>query len=320
MSGPVVTVLMTAFNRERYIASAIDSVLAQTFGDFELVIVDDHSTDRTVAVATRYATDPRVRIIVNERNLGDYPNRNHAASFARGAFFKYHDSDDVMYPHCLEVMVRALEGEPTASLALTGPSGWAGGPAPMLLTPRLAYQREFFGQGLFRLGPACALFRRDAWPRLGGFPEVGPHSDTIFWMRLCARENVLLVPGDLFWYRTHEGQQLHHPRASFDYAEIERFYFHALTSPECPLDAAERDAARRNLTFGIAKKMLRDVRRRQFRLAAHRFLRSGAGPADWVRYLRRPTRNWTAGTPPLVEREVGVASAAPAGNTSAQVR
>ena len=93
---------MTAYNRADYIAASIESVLAQTFTDFELIVVDDHSSDATTAVVQRYLGDPRVRLVVNERNLGDYPNRNHAATFARGEFMKYHDSDDLLYRHCLD--------------------------------------------------------------------------------------------------------------------------------------------------------------------------------------------------------------------------
>src|SRR5207245_7643788 len=85
MSAPTVSVLMTAYNREQYIASSIESVLVQTFDDLELVIVDDGSTDGTVEIARHFARqDPRVRVDVNDRNLGDYANRNRAAALARG--------------------------------------------------------------------------------------------------------------------------------------------------------------------------------------------------------------------------------------------
>ena len=112
---PTVSVLLTAFNRERFIGPAIESVLAQTFADFELLVVDDCSTDGTVQVARGYLSDPRVRLVQNERNLGDYPNRNHAATFAVGEYIKYHDSDDVMYPHCL-----AGDGAPDARVPRGG--------------------------------------------------------------------------------------------------------------------------------------------------------------------------------------------------------
>ena len=62
---PAVSVLMTAFNREQYVGAAIESVLAQTFSDFELVVVDDRSGDRTVEIARGYESDGRVRVVVN---------------------------------------------------------------------------------------------------------------------------------------------------------------------------------------------------------------------------------------------------------------
>src|SRR5262249_7863399 len=156
---------------------------AQTFSDFELIVSDDGSHDGTVRIAGEYARrDPRVRVSMNATNLGDYPNRRHAASLARGAYLKYHDSDDVMYPHCRAPMVRALEKEPSAAFALSGSQHWPGGPCPMLLTPRLAYEREFLGAGLFHLGPAGAMFRTEAFRELGGFPTAGVVSDYLFWL------------------------------------------------------------------------------------------------------------------------------------------
>src|SRR5262249_37070597 len=159
-----VSVLVTAYNREDFLRESIESVLAQSFTDFELIVSDDHSRDETVAIASDYARrDRRVRVSVNAENLGDYGNRRQALSLARGRFAKYHDSDDVMYPHCLSVMVNALEAASSAAFALSGSQHWPGGPCPMLLTPKLAYEREFLGSGLFHLGPAAALFRTDAF-------------------------------------------------------------------------------------------------------------------------------------------------------------
>src|SRR6266404_3983608 len=118
MPPPTVSVLTTAYNREKYIAQAIESVLASSFKDFELIIVDDCSKDHTVEIARRYTGDSRVQIHVNERNLGQFQNRNHAASLARGKYLKYLDSDDFIYPHGVAVMVDAMERFPDAALAL----------------------------------------------------------------------------------------------------------------------------------------------------------------------------------------------------------
>ena len=148
MTTPKVSVLMTAYNRETLIAASIESVLAQTLADLELLIVDDRSSDGTLDVARRYERlDSRVHVVANQTNLGDYSNRNHAATYARAPLLKYHDSDDLMYPHCLDVMASMMMSEPRASFGLSTGSAWPGGPCPMLLTPRMAYQREYFEIG-----------------------------------------------------------------------------------------------------------------------------------------------------------------------------
>jgi len=289
---------MTAFNRESYIAPAIESVLAQTFGDFELIVVDDRSGDRTVEIASGYERDPRVRVVVNERNLGDYPNRNRAAALARGQFLKYHDSDDVMYPHCLATMLAPLLAEERAGFALSAGHGWSGGPCPMLLTPRMSYQREFLGmQGLFNLGPASAMFRTEVFRRFGGFPDKGVPSDFVFWLRACAQVNVLLLPADLFWYRIHAGQELATKTAAYDSALVAPEVWTALTASECPLDPDERAQAKRNWAFISARGIYRQLRAGRWRLALFQLRHSGLGVAEWLRYLRPPRHDRLAGTP-----------------------
>ena len=295
---PAVSVLMTAYNRERYVGAAIESVLTQTFTDFELIVVDDLSSDRTAAIADGYAgRDARVRVHRNARNLGDYGNRNHAASLARGRFLKYHDSDDVMYPHCLATIVPLLDAEPRAGFALSAGGYWPGGPCPMLSTPRMSYQREFLGLGLFMCGPASALFRADVFAALGGFEDVGAASDYVFWLKACARHAALLVPGDLFWYRQHAGQEIASPRAARQYAEIPRRAWAALHDAACPLAAAEREQALRNQAYTAAKVVARSLRAGEWSMAVYRARRAGLTPADWLRYLRPPRRSPFAGTP-----------------------
>ena len=80
---PLVSLLMTAFNREKYIAEAIESVLASTYTNFELIVVDDCSKDATVEIARKYEKqDERIKVYINEINLGQFPNRNKAAEYA----------------------------------------------------------------------------------------------------------------------------------------------------------------------------------------------------------------------------------------------
>jgi glycosyltransferase involved in cell wall biosynthesis len=298
MSAPHVSVLLTAYNREQYIVASIESVLAQTCGNFELIVVDDRSSDATLSIARQYERrDSRVRVHANERNLGDYGNRNFAASLARGEFLKFHDSDDVMYPHCLEVMVRYLSTTPSVAFSLSAHRAWSGAPCPIVSTPYLSYQREFLGFGMFNQGPANALFRTEAFNRLGGFDDLGPHSDLAFWLRACRSVSVLLIPADLYWYRVHEGQHLQTLQSAFDQAKAARFYWDALNHPECPLKGAELAMARRNVAFASAKLAFRALKTGRLQLAGAYLRHSGLSASDWARYLRLPRRAADAGAP-----------------------
>ena len=298
MTTPLVSVLVTLYNLERYVAAAIESVLAQSLQDFEIIVTDDQSTDGSANVVERLvARDSRIRLHRNPRNLGDYANRNHAASLAQGTYLKFHDSDDVMYPHCLQTMVMLLSAEPRAAFALSSGGYWPGGPVPILSTPAMSYRREFLGHGLFMAGPAGALFRRQAFLASGGFEDHGPASDYIYWLRACARDSVLLVPGDLSWYRVHDGQSLTSSRAFRSYARVPAHAWRALADPGCPLTDDERRVARRNLVFSAGKSVWHALRRRRWSEALCRLRESGFGQGTWLAYLRPPRRSVLAGVP-----------------------
>ena len=116
VSFPLVSILMTAYNRENYIAVAIESVLRSTFTNFELVIVDDCSKDNTVTIANHYAlSDARIKVYINEKNLGDYPNRNKAASYANGEYIMYVDSDDTILKDGVEKLIYSMALFPESS-------------------------------------------------------------------------------------------------------------------------------------------------------------------------------------------------------------
>jgi hypothetical protein len=305
MNTPLVSVLLTSWNREAFIAESIESVLAQTLTDFELIVSDDQSRDGTVAIADDYARrDPRIRVSVNQRNLGDYANRRQAAGLACGRFLKYHDSDDVMYPHCLQTMVEPLEAEPRAGFALSASGRWIGGPCPMLLTPALAYEREYLGSGLFHLGPASAMFRAETFRDLGGFPVAGVASDYLFWLEACTKVNVLLVPGDLFYYRVHPGQEVSSPASELDYAKVMGSAWAMLHSAVCPLTGTALEQARRNFVYTIVRGAFRQFRQRRLASAAAIVRHSTLSAGEWMRYLRPPRRTAGAGTPPLHEVQV----------------
>ena len=172
----------------------------------------------------------------------------------------------------------------------------------MLLTPRMAYQREFLGSGLFNAGPGGAIFRADTFRALGGWIDRGAPSDYLFWLRACARTPVVLLPADLFWYRVHAGQEYQSGGGvARQYAETIRDTWAALNDDGCPLEPHERDRARRNVLAAQVKLLWRDVRAGRFSLASAR-LAAGPTAAEWMRYIGRPSRDAAAGTPVLDER------------------
>lgn len=117
--GPTVSVGLPVFNGERYLGQSLDSLLDQTFTDFEVVVCDNASTDATpTIVAERAARDPRVRYVRNPRNIGLARNFNRAFQLSRGEFFRWAMADDLVGPTNLADQVAALRAAPDAVLAV----------------------------------------------------------------------------------------------------------------------------------------------------------------------------------------------------------
>jgi glycosyltransferase involved in cell wall biosynthesis len=249
-SSPVVSVLITAYNREASLARAIDSVLRSSFTNFELIVVDDASQDRTLEVARAHAAaDERISVYVNEGNLGDYSNRNRAASYAKGEYIKYVDSDDFIYPHGLDVMVKCMDAFREAGLGLSAVYDPAG-PYPRLLSPVDAYRTHYFKQDLLGRAPGSTIVRRAAFEELGGFSGRNQIGDHEMWLRMARRFPVVKMPTDLIWDGVHPDQQKYRDNAVDRLVMHEEVMLTALRAEDCPLPPEERDAARDRLERG----------------------------------------------------------------------
>ena len=109
---------MPVYNGERYIEETLRSLLAQDFKDFELIITDNASTDRTEEICRQFAArEPRIRYVRNERNLGAAANYNLGLSLATGEYFKWCAHDDLLSPNCIGALVNALDQDPGAIAA-----------------------------------------------------------------------------------------------------------------------------------------------------------------------------------------------------------
>lgn len=205
---PTVSVLTTVYNREAYLADCIESVLHGHFQDFELVISDDGSTDESMVIAERFAAqDARIRIHRNEVNLGDYPNRNKAASLARGKYLKYLDADDMLGKWTLSIMVDAMETFQEAGFGLFdfGPNRPL---IPRLLIGEEIFEAHYSGKhDFFHRSPLSAIIKRTAFLEAGSFSTERYVGDFEMWNRLAkSYPMVMISPWPVFW-REHDNQE-----------------------------------------------------------------------------------------------------------------
>lgn len=264
---PLVSVLMTSYNREKYIAEAINSVLGSTYTNFELIVCDDGSKDNTVTIAREIQRrDQRVKVFINEKNLGDYPNRNQAAAHATGKYLKYVDADDYLYPWGLELLVSMMEQFPDAGWGLCSLEQYSKKPFPFLLSPAEAYKYHYFEGGLFHKAPLSSIIRRDIFNEAGGFAPIRMAGDFEMWHRLAQKYPVLLMPHGIVWYREHDAQEMN---AHHQYIAVyEKIRIGYLTDPHCPL---ERDLINKILEknkTAIRRQALKNVLSLKWKKAA----------------------------------------------------
>ena len=209
MTSSKVSILTTVYNREKYLAACIESVLASSYQNWELIIVDDVSSDTSVAIAKRYEQkDARIKVYVNQTNLGDYPNRNKAASYAKGKYLKYLDADDFIYPHGLETMVHTMEQFPKAALGISQKVVEDVKPYPFIMQPKETFRREFLMRGVLGLGPTGTIIRRDVFEKLGGFTGTRYIGDTELWYKIALAYPVVKMEDALIFWRQHDQQQI----------------------------------------------------------------------------------------------------------------
>jgi glycosyltransferase involved in cell wall biosynthesis len=215
---PKVSVLVPTYNYARFLPEAIESVLAQDFTDFELLISDDASTDGSAEIIRRYAVrDSRIRCQIHEKNLGMVPNWNWCLREARGEYVKFLFGDDLLAsPQALRRMAAMLDGEPGAVLAVTGrlilgedsrpleiwdELGAAGHkPGREVIVQCLRYDRNLIGE------PSAALFRRSAGLR-GFDPAWRQLVDEEMWFHLLETGDFVYEPEPLCAFRLHTAQQ-----------------------------------------------------------------------------------------------------------------
>ncbi|TXB63807.1 glycosyltransferase [Phaeodactylibacter luteus] len=287
---PLVSVLMTVYNREKYIAEAIESVINSSYQNWELIIVDDQSTDQSVAIARKYEQqDSRIKVYINEKNLGDYPNRNKAASYAKGKYLKYLDSDDLIYPHGLAMMVAAMEKYPEAGIGLTYNSYLGATPLPVLQTTEEAFINHFFKKGVLYIGPSGCIYRRQFFEHIGGFNlAFKVAADYEFNLRAASQSPIVLFARDLFWWRQHPGQEIINSNQNNEYI-ILNYCIHRHTLEQAILPDYLKSAILENNNILMGRRLLRLSPKLSLR-ELRRILRETGFPKAYFFKCFRPTQ------------------------------
>jgi glycosyltransferase involved in cell wall biosynthesis len=202
---PAVSVIMPVFNVERYAEAAIDSVLAQTWRDFELLVIDDGSTDGTVPLVERYTRDPRVRVL-HKSNGGISSARNAALRAASGELIALLDGDDAWDPEFLESQVSILSTRPAIDVVTANARNLGGDRdgEPARPWPDARPHPDLLGmiadeQAVFIM----CVFRRRVYERIGEFDEsLRTNEDYDYWLRAAmAGFRFHRNPRPLGWYR-----------------------------------------------------------------------------------------------------------------------
>jgi len=215
---PRVSVVVPSFNNASFIEATMDSILAQTFEDFELVVADHSSVDGTWERLQRYAADPRVRLLRTEAGGGAPRNWERVTAAARGELVKLVCGDDIIYPDCLQLQVQALDANPSVVLVagqrdlidarggiLMARRGLAG------LTGRVsgrvaARHTVVTGSNIFG-EPACVLVRRETLLEAGGWDGRHPFViDEATYVNVLMRGDFLGIGQSLAAFRLSSSQ------------------------------------------------------------------------------------------------------------------
>ena len=310
MGTPTVSILTSFFNAAPFLTEAVDSVLAQTFEDWELLLIDDGSTDGSTEIAKDFAArwPAKVRYLEHpaHANRGISASQNVGLNEAAGAYVAFLDADDVWLPHKLQEQVPMLESHPGAVM-LYGTTNywysWTGAPGdasrdvliPAGLPPDIVVQPPGFLVRMVRQEipvpcPSDVLVRRDRALAVGGFAEEFRRifTDQAFYGRLCLDGGVVVADRCWFKYRKHPNSAVAAITAQGRMNEARLAYLEWL------MHYVDERGGPRELRRAVRLARMKIAHPRLWRLATHRVLPIIAAVASRARSLLR----WPRGSEP----------------------
>lgn len=206
MATPTLSIILPVYNAETYVEEAVQSIISQTFTGFELIVVDDGSTDSSMDIVRSFA-DSRIRILSNDGNRGIVYSRNRGLNHAKGRYIAPFDADDIAHSCKFERQVTFLDSHP--AYGMVGSWAWlidAMGrmlkkrwrlSAPPERIPAILLFRNYFVQ-------STVVIRREAIPK-GGYKEgYDTVEDYLMWTEVARKFRVWNLPEYLVSYRVHE--------------------------------------------------------------------------------------------------------------------
>lgn len=223
-NNPLVSVIMPTYNSENYIGQAIESILCQTLHDFEFIIVNDASIDKTHSVIQKYMRkDKRIRLVNNDRNLQIAQSLNKGISLAKADFIARMDDDDISLPQRLEKQYIFLQKN--KNVAIVGTNILIIDENEKIISKRgYPAKSNDLKKIMFRYSPFAhptVMFRKKIFQELGGYdPKMVPCEDIDFWFIIGLKYNFGCINEQLLKYRI-----LSAPKSRYDVRETELLGF-----------------------------------------------------------------------------------------------
>lgn len=285
---PLFTIATITYNSGKWVRQAIESILSSSYKDFELLISDDCSTDDTWGIIKEFS-DNRIRAWRNQKNIGEYPNRNKVLHAARGKFILFIDGDDILYKDALSRCNTYLTAFPEAKAV------WGVYPVyfdfvalPYLFTPlqltRLNYLSTY---PLTVVGFAESFFSVEALLQMGGFDERFVIGDTYIKRKFCCHFPVLLVTAGFSFWRQYPEQASNRVRSFYkQLTETYQIDKDILWSNFNPLSEEELQNARINFQIRTIKLVVLNTIRKGKIFDFFKLMNRLGLPFSHLRYLK----------------------------------
>lgn len=217
MNEALVSVVIPAFNSEKYIAECIDSVLLQTYQNFEIIIIDDGSTDNTVDIVSGYKND--LIKLFHQKNSGSAAARNHGVKQAAGIWIAFIDADDIWLPDKLQKQLEHCSNQDWShsDLFFHGDTY----PRHTKATKLTSKHSGFILKNLLvenSIGTSSVVIKKDVFQKLGGFnTDLRALQDWDLWLRVATKHQICYVDEPLVYYRIHSSSVSRNVRKTLPY-------------------------------------------------------------------------------------------------------